>query len=288
MPRKNPGCFADKRGNVSVMAGVAICGAIGIAIDFSRATHLQVTLKTAMYTAVLAGAGAPSANQQKVAKDAFYANIGDLGPLVKNVNFSKKQDGKFTGNVVADMPKTVSQILGFKSQKIDVDAAAIVDANPGSKVCALILDPAAPQALLVNSGAVVNAPACEFHVKSTANPAAIFNAASTINTAKLCIAGNNIIDNGGIHPNVQTGCTTAPDPFPGTLPTPASATCNYSNGNYNGGNVTLNPGVDCGWFNFNAAANVTLNPGVYVIRNGGWNVSGGDWQGDGITFYYAD
>jgi hypothetical protein len=50
----------------------------------------------------------------------------------------------------------------------------------------------------------------------------------------------------------------------------------------------LDPGVYCGWFNFNAGPKITLNPGTYVIKGGGWNVNGGQWTGTGVTFYFAD
>ncbi len=30
------------------------------------------------------------------------------------------------------------------------------------------------------------------------------------------------------------------------------------------------------------------SPGLYVIKNGGWNVNGGIWTGQGVTFYFED
>ena len=51
----------------------------------------------------------------------------------------------------------------------------------------------------------------------------------------------------------------------------------------------MQPGVYCGWHNFNnSSADVEFSPGLYVIRNGGWNVNGGNWSGDGVTFYMYD
>ncbi|OYW82223.1 MAG: hypothetical protein B7Z26_03755, partial [Asticcacaulis sp. 32-58-5] len=57
---------------------------------------------------------------------------------------------------------------------------------------------------------------------------------------------------------------------------------------YNGGTVNLTPGTYCGWVNFNSGTNVNLAPGLYVIKNGGWNVNGGTWTGNDVTFYFAD
>jgi hypothetical protein len=87
-------------------------------------------------------------------------------------------------------------------------------------------------------------------------------------------------------PNLALGCNTASDPFAGVYPAPSTA-CTVTGQNYSG-TVTLYPGVYCGWFNFNGVTDVTFNPGVYVIRNGGWNVSGGSFKGNGVTFYFAD
>jgi len=140
----------------------------------------------------------------------------------------------------------------------------------------------------MNSGGVINAPSCELHVASTATNSAIFNSGSTVNTSRLCLAGTSIIDNGGSHPNLVKGCTVVSDPFAGQLPVPSTTSSNCNGGNYNGGSVTLTPGVYCGWYNFNNAPNVTFQPGLYVIKGGGWNVNGGKWTGTGVTFYFAD
>jgi len=51
----------------------------------------------------------------------------------------------------------------------------------------------------------------------------------------------------------------------------------------------MSPGVYCGHHNFNNSnASVTFAPGLYILKGGGWNVNGGTWQGDGVTFYYVD
>jgi hypothetical protein len=149
-----------------------------------------------------------------------------------------------------------------------------------------VLDPSGNQSLLVNSGAQVIAPQCEVHVKSTANPAAIFNAGTTLNTKRFCIAGANVIQNSTVTQNLELGCTTVNDIFAGKFAAP-STSCTVSSQNYSG-TVTLNPGVYCGWFNFNGVTDVTFTPGTYVIKNSGWNVAGGSFKGSGVTFFFAD
>ena len=177
--------------------------------------------------------------------------------------------------------------MAVQTLPVNATATATVKAS-SDKVCILLLDTTASQALTLNSGATINAPNCQVHVKSSANPAAVFNSGTTLSTKKTCIAGANIIDNGGTHSNVIKSCTTVADPFAGTLPTPASATCNYSNVNVNGGTYTAQPGVYCGWINLDNSVTVNFQPGVYVIKGGGVNVNGGTWNGTGVTFYFPD
>ena len=89
--------------------------------------------------------------------------------------------------------------------------------------------------------------------------------------------------------NIVTSCPVEADPYLGAFPEPSSNSCDYNHGNFNNSSVNLTPGTYCGWFNFNNSdAHVSFSPGLYVIKNGGWNVNGGTWTGDGVTFYFAD
>jgi hypothetical protein len=204
------------------------------------------------------------------------------------VNFTKAANGQFTGTATGYVQTTLTGVFGIKTVGVNAKASATATASGGS-VCILVLDTGLiGQALLVNSGAQIDARDCEIHVRSTAVPAAIFNSGSKLDTKKICIKGALIIDNGGTHPNVATSCAAEADPFAGAFPEPSSSSCTYSNGNYSGGTVTLNPGVYCGWFNFNNGPTVNFNPGVYVIKGGGWNVNAGTWTGSGVTFFFAD
>jgi len=200
--------------------------------------------------------------------------------------YSINADSSFTGKVSANVPANFLALAGIKTIAISVSATAKLGSS--TTACILVLDRSASQSLLMNSGADIEAPTCEVHVASAGNPAAIFNAKSTLNTSRTCLAGTSIIDNGGTHPNLAKGCTVATDPFAGQLPVPDTTAANCNGGNYNGGSYTMTPGVYCGWYNFNGTNNLTFLPGVYVIKGGGWNVNGGAWTGTGVTFYFAD
>jgi Flp pilus assembly protein TadG len=279
--------YRHSKGNIAwvyALAMVPLTLAAGAGIDFVTAIDAKTALQNAIDSAVLAGASA--GNSTSAAATVFasepLSKFGVTGSPVFTVN----SDSSFTGKVTATVPVSFLSLAGIKTLTVQVSATAKVGGT--STACILVLDKTASQALLMNNGADIEAPKCEVHVASTGYPAAVFNAQTTISSAKTCIAGTSILDNNGTHPNLVKGCNVAADPFAGTLPTPSTSSCTYSNGNYNGGSYTMSPGVYCGWFNFNGNNNLTFSPGVYVIKGGGWNVNGGTWTGDGVTFYFAD
>lgn len=275
----------DRRGAVSVifaMALVVILGAAGLAIDYARCERTKSEMQLALDAAVLAGAVAVKGEETSTAQRRFSAS--DIDGV--KATFSVTGTGEVTGQARAHIKNSLLQVLGLRQTHVAVSSTAV--RNSSSRVCILVLNPVAAQALLVNGGANVTAPDCEIDVHSTGNPAAVFNAGTALNVARTCIAGGSILDNGGAHPGLEVSCVAASDPFAGTLPDPASATCDFTSLNFNGGTAALTPGVYCGGINFNAAPDITLAPGVYVIKGGNWNVNGGTWTGNGVVFYFAD
>jgi Flp pilus assembly protein TadG len=278
-------CVRDQRGSVSVifaMGLIVILGAAGLAIDYSRGERLKSQMQNSLDAAVLAGAVADAGREIETAQRRLQA----AGLPGVTASFSVAPSGEVSGQATARLPTSLLAAMGLHSLRVTTSSSAV--RNAAGRVCVLVLDPSASQALIVNNGADISAPGCEMHVRSTASPAAVFNAGTNIDSLKLCIASSNVIDNGGTHPGLELGCAAANDPYAGTLPDPASATCDYNMLNYTGGTVSLNPGVYCGGINFNAAPDVTFAPGVYVIRGGNWNVNGGTWSGNGVVFYFAD
>jgi len=278
----------NDRGTVAVIFAVALAALLittGMGIDFGRKLSLQTDMQEALDAAVLAAVRIDAADRDDRARTYFETNMASSDADNLSVSFVSTDD-KVSGTARAEIKTTLTGLLGVS--KLMVETTSTAEASVGAQVCVLALSKTASQQLLFNSGASVEAPDCEVHAKSTASPAAIFNAGTTLDTAAICLAGANIIDNGGSHPNLATRCAAVDDPFAGELPQPLSTACTTSNGNFNGGNFVLSPGVYCGWFNFNNAPNVHFNPGLYVIKSGGWNVSGGTWSGSGVTFYYAD
>ncbi len=280
--RKDDGATAV----VFALVLVAVLGVAGLGVDVGRSVSMRSKMNAALDAAVLAGVRATSEDQAAAATKIFNSNFTEKSVKNLSLTFTPTSDTEFSGTATAQLDTTFAAVLGVK--ELNFKSVSKAAATGGGTVCVLVLDKMATQAFLVNSGAQVEAPDCELHVQSTANPAAIFNAGSKIDTQRICIYSKHIIDNGGTHPNLELECIPSNDPFAGKLTEPSSSPCKYSNLNFNGGNVTLNPGVYCGWTNFNGGPNVTLKPGVYVIKSGGWNVNGGTWSGSGVTFFFAD
>lgn len=157
---------------------------------------------------------------------------------------------------------------------------------PAHAACVSVLSPDT-QAITVNSGADIHAPACAVIVASTARPAAIVNAGTTLDTAGICIASHQVISHSTGLPAPDLGCTT-PAPSP-KISAPAVGPCTVSHQAYDGTDITLRPGTYCGSVSFNnAQARVTFEPGLYVIKGGDWTVDGSTWSGRDVTFYFAD
>lgn len=281
--------LADRGGQIVVIVALAalpMMMGIGMAIDFSRASSARAEMQAAMDAAVLAGAKDGTTSWTTVADKTFTGAL-DTSVTVTSKSFGYDADGNYKGTAAASLATSVAGLFSIDALALQVTATAVkpVTAN---KVCILLLSTTASPGLLLNSGANLSAPDCQVDVKSTANPAATFNAGTVFTTKKTCVAGSQVLDNGGSHASLTKNCTTAADPFAGTLPVPASATCTYSNQNVNGGTITAYPGVYCGWQNLNNAPTVNFQPGVYVFKGGGVNVNGGTWNGTGVTFYFAD
>mgnify|MGYP001765879191 CR=1 FL=1 len=288
MMARATGLFEDRSGNiaiVSALGAIPLVLAAGIAVDYARAVSAKSDLQEAVDAAVLAGARDGTTNWKTVAAKMLSTSIKTKDFTIAGSSFVNDASGNYVGTASGSIETTFAGAVAMQTIAISATATVAVKAA-SDKACILLLNSSASPGLLLNSGANITAPNCQVHVKSTGNPAATFNASTTLSTKKICLAGTNVLDNGGTHPNLAKGCTTVADPFAGTLPTPSSATCTYSNYNINS-STTLSPGVYCGWTNFNGSPTVTLNSGVYVIKGGGWNFSG-TLNGTGVTFYFPD
>jgi len=275
-------------GNLAVtfaVAAIPVIGAVGAAVDLSKANDVKTQLQNAVDAAVLAGVTQSAASQISTATVVFTGDfVGKYGNA-GSASFTQNADKSLSGAATSNVNMSFLPLLGISTMAVGANATASPGPQATSPVCILLVNTLDAQELLVNSGAQLNAPTCEIHVLSTQSPAAIFN--TTLNVKRICIKGSSIIKNGGANPPAETSCATISDPFAGKLPTVTAGTCIYQSPL--SGNVTLDPGTYCGGVNFNGSGTLTLNPGLYVLKSGsmilnsGWTVNG-----TGVTFYFAD
>lgn len=281
-------------GNTALTFGllaVPVTGVVGASIDYGRGADARALLQAAVDAAALAVANQASLTQsgrQSLANIVVADNLGTWSSQISpSVTETEPGAGTYKVSATASLSTMFLGLAGISSLSVSVSATA-VSATSGPNVCILMLSASASPGLLANSNAVINAPNCEIDVASTGNPAATFNSGDNFNVSKLCVAGTQILRNGGTESTLATGCTVAADPFAGKLPTPTVGACTVSNQNYSG-NTTLSPGVYCGNFNFNGTGTLTFNPGLYIFKGTSWNInSGWNLSGAGVTFYFAD
>ncbi|MGJ4952030.1 TadE/TadG family type IV pilus assembly protein [Bradyrhizobium sp. HKCCYLS20291] len=279
-----------ENGNISMIfaiASIPILISVGAAVDLAKSGDVKAKLQKSVDAAVLAAVIQPSGQQISTADAVFKSDFASRFGTAKSATFVANADGSVSGTANATVPTTFLNVMGATSLGVTATATAKGGAQTRTPVCILLVSTLNSQSLLVNSGAQLNAPTCEVHVLSTQSPAAIFNA--TLNAKRICIKGSTIIKNGGVNPPAETSCAAISDPFAGTLPVPTVGSCTFNNKTYDSGTVTLDPGVYCGWTNFNGSGTLKLNPGLYVIKNGGMTFNS-SWTvtGTGVTFYLVD
>jgi Flp pilus assembly protein TadG len=283
---------ADRQGNVAVTFALALApmlGLAGLAVDISHVQNQRGALQQILDAAVLAGAGEPEAGRIARAGEVFGALTDRAALGEASASFTNGATTPAGQPLKGDAVLSVKSRFGWSNYVTSVhsEALAVATAPVTNTACYLVLDPTGSQAFLANSGAKITAPECQIDVASNAIPAAIVNAGTTLTIKKLCINGQRLYNGAG--PEYQTGCETTADPLAGKLPVPATGPCTYSNQSFDpqGGTREVNPGVWCGWNNFNGAQTVRFKPGLYVIRDGDITLNAGSTiSGADVTFYF--
>ncbi len=290
--------LARSRGGAVVplfaLALVPLIAAVGAGVEYGRASASRADLQSAMDAAVLLGASKPLAERVAAAEAAFRAGRRPGDVALGTVTFVTNPDGSFTGTASASKPMLLTVGLGRTELPLRVTATAMGQPNPAAGTCIIVEDPNAPQALLVNSGAGMNAPNCEIHVKSNRDPAMIYNAGADLRVRKLCIKSDTVIWNTSNRPPSELRCNPQNDPHRGKLPNPPNnPPCTHQNrADFPAADQTFGtPGgttVWCGNNTFNHARIYTFQ-GLHIVRGGPLVVNAGATiAADGATFYFED
>ena len=279
---------AAKEGNIAVIfaiAAIPVIGSIGTAVDFAEANDVSVRLQAALDAAVLAGATQPSAQQMTVAANVFDGDFTTKFATSATRSFVQNADGSLSGAASSSVKASFLGVFGISSIPVSAKASASAGVLSKTPVCILLVNTTKSQPLLVNSGAQITAQDCEIDIPSTQS--LMFN--TTLNVRNICFKGSSATKNGGANPPLQTNCAAISNPFVGKLPSVTAGSCDHNNQTYDSTTNKLDPGVYCGWTNFNGSGTLTLDPGLYVISGGGMTFNSG-WNitGTGVTFYLVD
>jgi Flp pilus assembly protein TadG len=283
----------DSRGNIATtfaIAALPLLATVGAGVDYSRVAQQRTSMQATLDASVLAGARAVG-TEISTASGYFRGQSTVAGATAQF-----QVDGtKVTGTASATVPTTFMAVVGTTSVAITAKAAAVRATSSTATAampCIFALAPNTSQSLLVNSGARINAPDCEVHVRSTASPAAIFNAGTTLNLKTFCIQGTNIIKNTSSPLPIQTGCAAATDPYAGKLPKPTVGACTNTKQVYDppagGGAHTMPAGSVWCDVNFNGSPRIVFQPGLHIIKGRMVINSNAVIEGNGVTFYFPD
>ena len=285
------GFYSDKSGSIAIYTAIILIPllvVVGLAVEFRQAADTKAEIQKALDSSLIAAVLSDESDPLQVGQNTFQANVLGLSALNISAELTLIDANTVEGTARANHPPILSQLIGRDGFLINVNAAATRSGDPAPP-CIILTGENVPNALTVNGGARIETMDCGIHGHSTASPAANFSAGAQVNVESVCLSGTNIINNGGSINNLELGCTPEPDALAGTIPEPTDTACDNSlPRNINGGSFTLSPGVYCGGLNFNGTVDATFAPGLYIIRNGNWNVNGGDWEGQGVTFYFDD
>ena len=142
------------------LALVPIVGAVGAAVDYSRASSVKAGLQAALDSAIIAGAKDGGTNWTQTATDMFNANVVAKGSTVNAPTFSFDGNNTYSGSATATLP-TAFRVLGFSS--LNISASSVASGSQPDNSCILTLDQGQSRSdvsLTLNGAPVVNLTGC--------------------------------------------------------------------------------------------------------------------------------
>lgn len=214
--------------------------------------------------------------------------LGSADPNFNNASYVEAM-------VSRPQPTFFASLMGFKSVHISARSEAALGLP---QFCVDVLNPTAPQAMLINGNASLIAH-CGAVVDSSAGTALTVNGHATLTASVIDVHGGDLLNgNVSVSPTPKVNAAARPDPLANT-PVPSSSGCGLTTTSpYTGApsQVTVSggkqaavfyPGTYCGGIQLNGNVTATFNPGTYIIQ-GPWVVNGGDTvTGNNVTFYFS-
>lgn len=283
----------DKSGSllpITALLLVIIIGTAGVAVDYSIQVSTRSKLQEVVDSAVLAGASNTGTQEERIetAETFFTNNVAALTTYSSDkasATFNFTDNNTLLGNANIDVPLFLSSVLVDGPLQVGVvSEAGVVEGNIAP--CIIVLADVS-DAVVFNDGGNITGPDCVFDVHSEQDRAINLNNNVNLNIEKLCIASNNILNNGGFAPSLETGCEVQPDPFAGVLEEPTIPNRCDTQFLIERRDVTLEPGLHC-QVTLQGTSNLTFEPGLHIIQGTMIWEPGINVVAEGVTFYFPD
>jgi len=287
--------FRDRKGSVTPLLALGIIplvGAVGAAVDYSRANAARTAMQGALDATalMLAQQSQQGSGSQPTQNASSYFSANFARPEVQNVQVegtASPVSGGTSVNLTAtgSLATSILTLLGFPTLHLSVNSAA--SAISDGLGCVLSLNRSAAGAITAQGSTSVNLNGCSLYDNSDSATALTVGGSATLSALSIGVVGDmsgstGITTTQGIKTHV--GWVEDPyayDSFPNFF------ACTDQNFTAKSA-VTINPGVYCGGMKLNAGANVTLNPGIYYLDGGSLTVNGGaTLSGNGVTLVFT-
>ncbi len=280
---------------VAAIVAPVLLLAIGVAIDYGRASIAKAGLQDLADAAAIASArelvlaNADSTQLQSVAERSVSANRENLsGTGVSKPVVVATADTQ-AGTVSVKISASHANVFGgfLQPPYSQLSSVAVAPALGGTKLCVLGLDPSANGAIKLENNAKMTATGCAVYSNSSHKQAIKTFHSSSIAAELICSVGGNSGQKGSFDPEPLSDCPAVTDPLK-ARPAPTYGSCDETGLVINNQVRTLDPGVYCGGLTIKGSSKVTFESGVYVMSDGPLNVEDtATVAGEYTGFYFS-
>jgi hypothetical protein len=276
------------------LTAVGLFGAVGAAVDYSRASASRAAMQSATDATVfmLAKQLQQSPSSQVADSGVAYFKANFTRPDVSNLQVTATTSSA-NGGMAVNVSATGSvhaQLLGVIGiTTINISANSAAYATSAGLGCVLSLDPKASGAVTATGSTAVTLNGCSLYDNSQSQTSLTVTGTAKISALSVGVVGS--ISSSGLTnittaDGVMTGMGAVTDPYIDDS-YPNFSGCDQKNFSAHS-TVTINPGVYCGGMQLTGGASVTLNPGIYYLDGGSLSVSGGSGiSGNGVTLVFT-
>ena len=300
-PRKLAPWGANSHGGIVISFAMLlpiVLGIVGLASDYAMMTKVRQDLQQAADAAAIAGAREIPLAMSNVKQVASAVRSFAAYRLVED---SAASDAKLaSGNLVLNVDVvddfsavkvTITETwTPFFLHFIEAGVTPIVVTSQAryvgrNNVCVLGLG-SGKAAVYLDKNARLSGNNCGVFSNSSDASGLKIDSGAIVKAQIICSAGGvSISSSATVAPAPITDCPPVQDPL-AKRAAPGVGSCDYNGMVLDSVAKTIDPGVYCGGLVIAGSAKVTLNPGIYVIKDGGLQVTGqSSISGEGVGFY---